>query len=62
MCVTYPPKCPFCHIILRNMPIDVGNIYHPSIVNEGKANMDKEAYKNDHNMGVYIPSVKRKLD
>ena len=36
----------------------VDNIYHPYIINEWKYNMDKAYYEDNHNLGVYIPSVK----
>ena len=36
-------------------------MYHPSTVTEWKANMDKSSYKDKHDLGVYIPSVKSKL-
>ena len=38
----------------------VDNIYHTSTVIEWKANTEKAAYKDDHDLGVYITSVKSK--
>ena len=35
-------------------------VYHQYIVIEWKANINKAAYKDKHNMGVLIPSKKRK--
>ena len=38
----------------------VNNMYYLSIVNEWKYNMYKSDYKDKHDLGVYIPSLKRK--
>ena len=35
-------------------------MYYLSIVNEWKYNMYKADYKDKHDLGVYIPSLKRK--
>ena len=40
----------------------INNIYHLSTVIEWKANMDNAAYKDNHDLGVYIPYEKSKLD
>ena len=37
----------------------VNKIYHLSIVNEWKANMNKEDYEYKKNLGVYIPYIKK---
>ena len=37
------------------------NIYHLSIANEWKANMEKSSYEDKHDLGVYRPSGKSEL-
>ena len=39
--------------------IAVDKIYNPSIVNVWKANIDKAAYAEKQDLGVYIPSERR---
>ena len=40
---------------------DVDNIYHTSIVNAYKDNMENEAYERKKYLGVYIPSEEREF-
>ena len=37
----------------------VKNIYHPALIEECKANMDKSAYKDNLEQGVVKPYIKR---
>ena len=40
----------------------INNIYHPVIIEEFKANMDKTYYKQNIHKGVVKPYLKRELD